>query len=616
MSIVLERLSKRFGTQPIVDDVSLDIRDGELFVLLGASGSGKSTILRIIAGLLQADTGRVLLHDRDVTYVPPQRRDIGFVFQNYSIFRHMTVAENIQFGLRLRKVPRSERMRRCEELLDLVDLAGMGERLPQQLSGGQQQRVALARALAYEPKVLLLDEPFGALDVKIRGQLRRSLRQIQRKLGVTTILVTHDQEEAFELADRIGVIDRGRLLEVGESEQLYFRPQSDFVATFLGAGTVIVGQVREDRAWFGDLRLPLDAASECEDGGRIQLLVRPEQVLLSDRFLPEQPAHVGRGVVTEEYFTGALRKARLRLGHLQGTRQISPPPSFGEDALLVDAVAEGSRSIAGKEFHVYFRDWHIINAPPWKILVLGRSEERPEPPPPLVDWLLAELRASATFLPLDGDLRSLVPPTDGESLRARTASFEHLRHVGADHLGPILLELGKSLHDLVVVETDGAAGPAGKQRWFDLASRLVRESRLPVLLARGNPSGVRTMLICTDAGESGKHDVRHGGRLARRLGSEVRLLHVAEEGTNRTLARAHLSGAEATLRSLDLDVTSEIREGRAVGSTIVEEADRRSCDLIVVGEHLAQSRLFGDGNVTRAVVLGSDRPILIVPVDD
>ena len=211
MSIVLEHLTKRYGGHPVVNDVSLEIADGEFFVLLGSSGSGKTTVLNMIAGLSGIDDGRILLHGRDVTWLPTQERRVGFVFQNYALFQHMTVADNIEFGLRVRKMPAAERKRWRNELLELVGLVGLGQRMSRQLSGGQQQRVALARALAIRPDVLLLDEPLGALDAKIRIELRRSLRNIQRELGITTILVTHDQEEAFELADRLGVMSFGRL---------------------------------------------------------------------------------------------------------------------------------------------------------------------------------------------------------------------------------------------------------------------------------------------------------------------------------------------------------------------------------------------------------------------
>ena len=323
MSIVLEKIIKRYGKQLIVDRVSLEISDGEFFVLLGASGSGKSTILRMIAGLAQPDGGRILLRGRDVTGLSPQQRGTGMVFQNYSIFHHMSVSENIAFGLRIRKKPRAERRAKVEQLLDLVGLAGLGSRLPAQLSGGQQQRVAVARALAYEPNVLLLDEPFGALDVKIRTQLRRSLKEIQKKLGVTTVLVTHDQEEAFELADRIGILERGRLLEVGEGEELYARPKTSFVATFLGAGTVLVGPASSGKARFNTLSLPIPEGIPRDDGARVQLLIRPEHVVLTKEEPPEGAAVLGRGTVIEQTFNGASRRATLRMPHVPATRQLA-----------------------------------------------------------------------------------------------------------------------------------------------------------------------------------------------------------------------------------------------------------------------------------------------------
>jgi len=221
MSIILDQLTKRYEGHPVVNRLSLEIANGEFFVLIGPSGSGKSTVLRMIAGLNSVDEGRVILHGRDVSLATPQQRGVGFVFQHYALFQHMSVADNIEFALRVRKVPFNQRQKRRDELLELVGLAGLGGRLPDQLSGGQQQRVALARALAHKPEVLLLDEPFGALDAKIRVELRRALRGIQTELGITTIFVTHDQEEAFELADRLAVMNFGRLLEVGTpSEQI------------------------------------------------------------------------------------------------------------------------------------------------------------------------------------------------------------------------------------------------------------------------------------------------------------------------------------------------------------------------------------------------------------
>src|SRR6201987_2195576 len=242
MSITLDQVTKHYGGVPVVNDVSLDIGDGEFFVLLGPSGSGKSTLLRAIAGLSGVDHGRIALHGRDVTHISPRERGVGLVFQNYALFRHMTVADNIEFALRVRRVKAAERRQRRQELLRLVSLEGMDERLPAQLSGGQQQRVAVARALAHKPEVLLLDEPFGALDAKIREELRRTIREVQRELGITTVLVTHDQEEAFALADRIGVMNLGRLLETGKPNELYARPATRFVATFLGAANLLLAR--------------------------------------------------------------------------------------------------------------------------------------------------------------------------------------------------------------------------------------------------------------------------------------------------------------------------------------------------------------------------------------
>jgi sulfate transport system ATP-binding protein len=216
MSITLDQVTKRYQGVPVVNDVSLDVGEGEFYVLLGPSGSGKSTLLRAIAGLTGIDHGRISLHGRDVTNTSARRRGVGLVLQNYALFRHMTVAENIEVALRVRRVRTHERRLRRKELLRLVALEGLDDRLPAQLSGGQQQRVAVARALAHKPEVLLLDEPFGALDAKIREELRRTIRQVQRELKITTILVTHDQHEAFALADRIGVMNLGRLLESAE----------------------------------------------------------------------------------------------------------------------------------------------------------------------------------------------------------------------------------------------------------------------------------------------------------------------------------------------------------------------------------------------------------------
>ena len=232
--ISARNVSKRYGDFVALDDVSLDVEPGSLTALLGPSGSGKSTLLRIIAGLETPDSGNVTLGDADVTNVPPQKRDVGFVFQHYAAFKHMTVRENVAFGLRIRKRPKDEVKARVDELLQVVGLAGYHERYPSQLSGGQRQRMALARALAVEPKVLLLDEPFGALDATVRKELRTWLRRLHDEVHVTTIFVTHDQEEAMDISDQIVVVNEGRIEQIGTPRELYEDPVNEFVMTFVG----------------------------------------------------------------------------------------------------------------------------------------------------------------------------------------------------------------------------------------------------------------------------------------------------------------------------------------------------------------------------------------------
>lgn len=234
MSIDVTGVTKRFGDFVALDDVSVSLPTGQLTALLGPSGGGKSTLLRIIAGLDTADTGTVSIEGTDATGLPAQKRNVGFVFQHYAVFKHMTVAKNVAFGLEIRNRPKTEIKERVEQLLDLVHLSQFSHRLPSQLSGGQRQRMALARALAVEPKVLLLDEPFGALDAKVRKELRDWLRRLHDEVHVTTVFVTHDQEEALEVADEIVVINEGRVEQIGTPDQLYDEPANDFVMSFLG----------------------------------------------------------------------------------------------------------------------------------------------------------------------------------------------------------------------------------------------------------------------------------------------------------------------------------------------------------------------------------------------
>jgi sulfate transport system ATP-binding protein len=300
MSILVRDVSKRFGDFVALDDVSLKVESGSLTALLGPSGSGKSTLLRIIAGLETPDSGEILLSGNDATELTPQKRNVGFVFQHYAAFKHMTVCENIAFGLKVRKRPKTEIRERVDELLHLVQLQGFADRYPAQLSGGQRQRMGLARALAPEPQVLLLDEPFGALDARVRAELREWLRRLHDVVHVTTVFVTHDQQEAMEISDQIAVVNHGRLEQVGMPRELYDTPANEFVMTFVGEANR-VGDVLVRPHDIGLLHEPVDDAVEAMIV-RITILGRDAKVELHDSEGRELVALVTRNELDEGGF--------------------------------------------------------------------------------------------------------------------------------------------------------------------------------------------------------------------------------------------------------------------------------------------------------------------------
>ncbi|MGC4023988.1 MAG: sulfate/molybdate ABC transporter ATP-binding protein [Mesorhizobium sp.] len=290
MKIVLDNVVKTFDTFRAVHGVSLEIESGELIALLGPSGSGKTTILRMVAGLEYADGGRILFGDKDATDIPVRDRGVGFVFQHYALFPHMTVSENVAFGMKVSKQKRDDAQinARAQELLALVQLDGLGDRFPSQISGGQRQRVALARALAVDPQVLLLDEPFGALDANVRRDLRRWLREIHEQIGITTLFVTHDQEEALDLADRVVILDQGKIAQEGTPEEVCRRPGSPFVTRFLGDAHKLVGIVASGRAKVAGGSVTVAGLPD----GEAEIYVRPADLTWGEGDIPAEVTRV------------------------------------------------------------------------------------------------------------------------------------------------------------------------------------------------------------------------------------------------------------------------------------------------------------------------------------
>ena len=304
-AISVRSVSKSYGAFRALDDVSMEFHDGEFFGLLGPSGSGKTTLLRAIAGFVTPESGQIAFDGQPMENIPVHRREIGMVFQSYALFPHLSVRRNLAFGLDVRGADRGETNRKIDEYLDMVQLSGLGERKPRELSGGQQQRVALARALITEPRVLLLDEPLGALDRKLRQEMQIELRDIQRRAGVTTIFVTHDQEEALTLSDRVAIINGGRIVQVGTPQELYERPVSTFAAQFLGDANILRGSARQE-----GLELPDGTLIRTSGKPASMAIVRPEKIVLGTSADPRF-ANVLRGKVIQSVYSGSSVVYRL-----------------------------------------------------------------------------------------------------------------------------------------------------------------------------------------------------------------------------------------------------------------------------------------------------------------
>ncbi|MFM8635309.1 MAG: sulfate/molybdate ABC transporter ATP-binding protein [Planctomycetia bacterium] len=332
MSIHVRSISKSFGSFRALGDVSLEVPEGTLLALLGPSGSGKTTLLRIIAGLEFPDAGSIEEDGEDITDRHARQREVGFVFQHYALFRHMSVFENIAFGLRVRKAPRADVQARVEELLHLVRLDGLGGRKPSQLSGGQRQRVGLARARAIRPKILLLDEPFGALDAKVRVELRQWLRRLHDEIGMTSVFVTHDQEEAFELADRVVVMNHGKIEQEGSPDEVFDNPATPFVMDFLGNVNVFHGRVENGRAfWHG---IPIDCPEYADAPSReARVYLRPHELELS------APGDVANRLGT--YLPASV----LRVSRVGAVARVACRPHGSEHELHVDIPSEVARNL-------------------------------------------------------------------------------------------------------------------------------------------------------------------------------------------------------------------------------------------------------------------------------
>ena len=554
MSIVLEQLTKRYGGYPVVNHVSLEIAEGELLVLIGPSGSGKSTILRMIAGLNTIDEGRVLLHGRDVTYATPQQRGVGFVFQHYALFRHMSVAENIEFALRVRKVSARERRRRRDELLELVGLAGLGSRLPTQLSGGQQQRVALARALAHRPEVLLLDEPFGALDAKIRVELRRALRRIQTELGITTIHFPL-KTEATQLSDTQRV-------------QVLFRPEDVALAASPEAlGGAQLGRGEVEQSTFGG------------SFERLRLRLPP---LPGVRPIAPTVSFGDNSIVVEA--TRSQEQAR-RLSIQAG-----------------DYLWVGVRRI------------HALVHPGLNFLILTDGTEPSQAALDLGGQIARLAHARVTILGYGLQAEALQHhfQETKEKLGSGLAALEIRATPDLPDVA-VALETERQPFDLVILGWGDFLPPGG----VALAEQILQSGEHHLLLVPNPHPTPRRALVCVTGSEPSKDDVLFAGRLLRHLGAEATLLSILPTAARDPLlqerARRFLADGVRTLGVLGVPAETIIRSG-PVREGILKQMQAGEHDLLVLGAPLTKrSRQVSlSGLVSQLLEEMTNHPMLIV----
>lgn len=345
-SIDISGLTKTYEAFRAVDAVDLHVSEGEFVIVLGPSGCGKTTTLRMLAGFIEPDGGKVVLGEREITHEPPHRRNIGLVFQNYALFPHLTIFENVAFGLRRRKVEPAEIETRVKDALSLVDLSHLADRLPRQLSGGQQQRVAIARAIAIRPDILLLDEPLSNLDAKLRLQVREELRKLQKRLGITTIMVTHDQEEAMSVGDRLVLMQSGRIEQVGTPEDLYNRPANRFVADFIGRTNFLRGQVGENQSFRTEGGLQLNGALPKTDA--TEVMIRPEAIRINAASTPAGANQIA-AKVDNHVFLGGVVELSLALPGVERITAVATPQDIEQAGITLVPGAPVVITIAPKD---------------------------------------------------------------------------------------------------------------------------------------------------------------------------------------------------------------------------------------------------------------------------
>jgi sulfate transport system ATP-binding protein len=591
MSIRLENISKHYGHQVVVNNLSLEVQDGEFFVLLGASGSGKTTVLNIIAGLVQPDKGDVLLHDRNVTQLSPQKRNIGFVFQNYALFQYMSVADNIEFGLKVRKISKEERGKKRDELLEMVGLIGLGNRMPSQLSGGQQQRVALARALALEPDVLLLDEPLGALDAKIRIELRRSLKKIQRKSGVAAILVTHDQDEAFDLGDRIGVMNFGRLIEVGTPEELYQYPKTEYVASFLGSANLLLGNIVRNKVYLGKHTFPLpDEAIHLSSNSRAQILFRPEDVALARSVEDLGCMPLGEGLIIDKGFNGASERLRVELPAIRGVRAIAPIVPYGNPGFIMEVNRSPEQSTnvpleKDNKAWVGIRGLHVLSHPGLNFLFITDGSLRSQSAITLGGYMARMCHAQVLLLGVGQDLFKLEDHlVEARKQLGSGMAFLQVRNSSKNFPEAVAEAAEQQPFDLVVLGWRPTAG-------YEQPEQVLQTGEHHLLLATKPVARLSKALICLASGEPGKDNVIFAGRLLRHLGAEATLLTVISDSSKgeesfRRVER-FLEGGQNSLARFGVPSQVKIRKGDLV-QAIKDEVANGEYDLVVLGAPLPE----------------------------